>query len=105
MEHINILNRIIEAEHKAQEIANEAKKKREDLPSNLKVEREKMLSSYMERAEKRLKAVRDQEEIIAAERIGELDAQLAADIENFKKLTDTKHNEWVSKLFESIVYI
>lgn len=103
MEHIDILNRIVEVEHKAQEIANEAKRKSAVLPSELKEEREQMRRVYSERAEKRIKILLRQEEELADEQVALLDRELKENIELLRQHAEKNHNGWVEKLFHMIV--
>lgn len=103
MEHLNLVNRIIAAEHSAKEIAQETKDRESALEAKLQKELEEIRRSAMERAGQK---------VAEAERL--MNAQVEADLSRWDaKLkeamarvdgADRKYREnWVETLFSMIV--
>ncbi|GHV05507.1 hypothetical protein FACS1894217_02510 [Clostridia bacterium] len=103
MEHIDLINKIIEAEERARQVAEAAKQKRENLEEDLKANTGGLRDSYFERAEARLKKVREREAALAEERITELDKTFERDEASIKAAYAKNKDVWVEKLFKMIV--
>ena len=103
MDHIEYLNQIVDAERRAQEIAQNAQKKRESLNVDLKSEESKMREGYMSRAERRIERVRAEEFSYADKKIGELDAVLKASLELIDAQAAASNNIWADEIFSVIV--
>lgn len=103
MDHIEIINKIVEAEQTAQRIADEARAKLASLDTDLVAENEKMRKQYFERADKRIASVREREGAIADEMIAELEKKLEQDLEGIERLAREQNDNWVSTIFSMIV--
>lgn len=103
MEYMELLNKIIEAERVAQQIASEAKAERDNLPNDLRVQREELHTSYLSRAEHRVQTVRDQEKAMADQQIEQLDASLASDLKKIESYFAERHDDMVDGLFKLVV--
>lgn len=103
MEYMELLNKIMDAERRAQQIAAEAKAKRDSLPDDLRAERKKLRDEYLARAERRVQAVAAQEELLANEQIEQLDRALAEDIWRVDAFFFERHDEMVTRLFDLVV--
>ena len=103
MEHMELLNKIIEVEEMAQRIAGEAKAERGNLSDELRVLRDKLNAEYHARAERRIQIVREQEEAQAAERIELMDATLAEDLERLESYFREHRDEMVDELFIRVI--
>lgn len=103
MEYMELLNKIIEAERTAQQIASEAKALRDNLPNDLRTKREELHASYLGRAEHRVQAVRDQEAALAEQQIKQLDKALAHDLQQVEAYFSDHHDEMVTRLFALVV--
>lgn len=103
MEHISLINRIIEAEQRAQEIFNAARSKHQNLQADLKGATEDIQKGYRERASRRIEEVRRQEDKHAVECIAELDERFARDLSAMEGTFATHRADWVNTLFSLIV--
>lgn len=103
MEHINLINRIIEAEQKAQEMADAAKAKRQSLQSDLKGATDEIRKTYFERASRRIEDVRGNEERHADEMSAQLDERYLQELSHMESMFSEHRTEWVNKLFSLIV--
>ncbi len=103
MEHVNLINRIIEAEQKAQEIAGAAKAKRQNLQSDLKSATDEIRQTYLDRATRRINEVRKNEERIADEMIAQLDQRYAQELSHMESMFSEHRSEWIDRLFSLIV--
>ncbi len=103
MEHVNLINRIIEAENKARQISDEAHQKLQTLSIDLKEECAGIRHEYLERAEHRIAMVRRKENELANEKITEIDRQFQEDLKLLDKTFSDHGDEWVDKLFHLIV--
>ena len=102
MEHIEIINRIIEAEHRAQSIANAAREKQVRLANDLADERRKIRDELYARANRRIGLVREHEENVALEQIAALDQKLKGDMETLENSYHANRKRWLDELFQSI---
>ena len=105
MDHIEYLNQIVDAERRAQEIAQNAQKKRESLQVDLKSEEAKMREGYMSRAERRIERVRAEEFSYADKSIDELDAALKTSLELIDAQANASIDSWTDEIFSVIAGI
>jgi len=103
MEHIEIINRIIESEHQAQNILSHAQVRREESADKLREELDEMHKGYRTRAETRIQKVAEQEKRAAVEQIAQLEAQLAADLDRFEEIFANERKAWLDRLFAAVV--
>lgn len=102
MEHVDLINRIIEAEQEAQRIAGQAREKLNALPQELKEQKEKLRREMYARADKRIAEVSKREEEWADEQIAELDARQKEELSALEKLFEEHRQEWAEKLFSLV---
>ena len=99
MLHVELINRIIEAEHKAREMADTAKAKRLSLKSDLQGAAEEIRGSYYQRAVRRIEEVREKERLICDEQIRQLDNHYVQELSHMEGKFAEHRSEWVNKLF------
>ena len=103
MEYINLVNRIVEAEHTAKAMVHEAEEKQARLQSDLDKEIAAMRTGYFARADRRLEMVRQTEREGAQEEIAQLDEKLRAAMEAVESAYAKNKDRWVDTLFAMIV--
>ncbi len=103
MEHITLINKIIEAEQEAQRLAAEALKKRESMHSELKVARSTLRDSYFGRAKLRIDKIREREAALAVEQLAELDSTYTKNLASIESAFKQNEAQWVDTLFGMIV--
>lgn len=103
MKHVELINRIIEVEHEARQLAEEARAKKEHLAEDLRSDAKAMRDNYFEQARSRIKKVHDRENSatdVRIEALRELNRQQSEDME---RLFSENKLEWVDKLFGMVV--
>ena len=103
MEYIDLVNKIVDAEHSAKEIAREAKEKEESLDEDLARDTAKLREDYFARAQRRVKLVQETEEAAAAEDIARWDQKLDDSMAAVETAYARNKNRWVDALFVRIV--
>ncbi|GHV33696.1 hypothetical protein FACS18949_08340 [Clostridia bacterium] len=103
MEHIELINKIIEAEERARQMAEVALQKRDNMQEDLKTNTSGLRDSYFQRAEARLKMVHEREAALAEEQIAELDKTFGRDAQSIEDSYVKNKDAWVEKLFQMIV--
>ncbi len=103
MEHIEVINAIIEAEHHAQQIAQEAMEQRNELPQQLKEESERLRAKYFAQADKRIEEVDRQETAAADERIAQVERKRQASLESIEQIYSENKDRWIDELFHAII--
>lgn len=103
MEHVDLINRIIEAEQEAQRIAGEARGKLDTLPEELKDKTETLRREIYKRADRRIREVRAQEEVWTAERVADLGARHTEDLAALESSFAEHRQEWAGKLLDMVV--
>ena len=91
MEYIDLVNRIISAEHSASALAQEAREKQASLDADL------------ERAQRRISIVEETEAQLAAESMAAVDARLSHAMEALEGAYRAHQQEWVDALFARVV--
>ncbi|MDR1735661.1 MAG: hypothetical protein LBR85_02170 [Oscillospiraceae bacterium] len=99
MEHIDLINRIIEAEQEAQRIAGEARDKLRALPADLKSQTDKVRRDLYARADSRIEEVRREEEQYASDTVAELDARFKSDLAELEGVFAAHSKAWEDRLF------
>ena len=102
MEHIALINQIVEAEQKARQIAEEARDKLNALPMELKDQTQELRGTLFERAEHRIELVRQQEAQMTADTLERLDAAHQAQLAILEKTFAEHQEEWETTLFEKV---
>ncbi len=103
VEHVNLINRIIEAENKARQIADEAQEKRKNLQHDLADAKVNMRQNYVDRANHRIAEISKREDDFAQETIAKLNEHYAAELAEMEEKFQTNRAAWAEKLFSMIV--
>lgn len=103
MQHIDIINRIIETEKKARAIVAEAGKELAELDPRLAAERDALRASYVERAEKRIAMVAESEKVYADEVITKMDEELHTTIKAYLEFASENGELWADNLFRQVI--
>lgn len=102
-EYIDLVNKIIAAEHTAQEIAREAQEKQQSLDADLERDIAHMREDYFARAKHRIEAVEKAERKGAEEDIAKLDKRLKDAMDKVERAYQQNKDQWVDTLFFRIV--
>lgn len=103
MKHVDVINKIIEVEHQAQQLADQAMDKRDHLEEDLRESTESLRRGYMEQAQRRIDLRREQEEKQTAEKIEALSIVHKMEKENMEKLYREHREKWTQVLFDKII--
>ena len=103
MEHIDLINRIIEAEQRARELSDEARDKRAGMFTELEAAAADMRGSYLERAHARIEKVREFEDEFTRETLEGLEKTFNEDMISIETAFERNHDKWVDELFVMIV--
>ena len=103
MEYIDLVNRIISAEHSASALAQEAREKQASLDADLERECAQLRQRYLERAQRRISIVEETEARLAAESMAAVDARLSHAMEALEGAYRAHQQEWVDVLFARVV--
>lgn len=103
MEYIDLVNRIIAAEHSAKEIAQEAKEQETTLERDLEQDETQMRADYFARAKHRIAQVEETESQASDEYIALWDAKLSEAMAAVESSYEKNKEVWVDTLFSMIV--
>lgn len=103
MEYVDLVNRIVEVEHSAKEIAREAKQQESSLDQEVQQETAALHEQYMARARRRIEQVEQTEAQAADEAIAQLDEKLAQAMAAVESAYEKNKDRWVDTLFDLIV--
>lgn len=103
MEHINVLNRIIEADKNAKALTGAAIARREHLGEDIEREKAKLREEYMKRARERVDAEFGRERALSARRIAELEEKLRRDIIETDQKLAARRESLAAKVFSMIM--
>ncbi len=103
LEHLDLLNKIIEAEQQASLISSAAKRKRDNLPNELRQQQETLRAEYLARADKRIRIVRQQSDEETKARTAALDQSLAESKALLLAYFEQHHDQMVNELFTLVV--
>ena len=103
MEHINVINQILAADHKAKAIAESAIAEQNRLHEDIDREREKLQDAYMEHARGQVEAAAARERAMSDRMIAELDEKLHRDLERVDRQLVDRRAELAEKMFSMIV--
>ncbi|MCL2083069.1 MAG: hypothetical protein FWH04_07530 [Oscillospiraceae bacterium] len=103
MKHADAINKIIDAEHQAQMMTEEAKAKKECLEEETRQNIENMSHRYYADAEKEIAAFREREEALTQSKIKELSKTHRAEMENMEFLFREHREEWVETIFKKVI--
>ena len=102
MEYIDLVERIVAAEHQASALAREAKEKEASLETDLARESTELHDRYMERARRRISLVEAEEAQRAEKAIAALDQRLSRSMAALERAYETDRDAWVEALFTKI---
>lgn len=103
MEYVDLVSRIVTAEHSAKELVQEAKERESHLQEDLDREIAAMRESYTARAERRLELVRQTEQAAAVEAMAAMDVRLEQSMAAVEASYERNRERWVDTLFTMIV--
>ncbi|MCX7614366.1 MAG: hypothetical protein N2Z65_01260 [Clostridiales bacterium] len=103
MEHLDIINRIIEAEKEAKKIAEEAASAKNHLNEMITNDKNKIREDYLNRANRRIEIVRENERVACDESIAQIDTHLKQKLEIVEETFSQSRERWVDDLFRTIV--
>lgn len=103
MEYADLVNKIVTAEHSAQDIAREVREKQESLDADLKREIAQMRENYFARAKHRIEQVEKTETEAAESDIAEWDRKLTAAMADVEASYQKNKAQWIDALFSRIV--
>jgi|GEM_PF-838569 len=99
----DILHQIVEAEHKAQEIYNEALRLKEGFSAFLDERRETLRKEYYQRADEAIAKARKELEASADRQIAELDGKLEAELNSARAAFAANKDRYVAQIFNMVV--
>ena len=103
MEHIELLNAIIQVEQQARTMAEEAQEQKRQLPVELNESRQEIHDRYFQKARHRVSLVKEQEEDALHEQLDALDAALARNRDDLKRRYEQNRSQWADTLFSLVV--
>jgi len=103
LEHLDIINRIIEAEQEAQKIADEAAGRKKHLNETISGDRDKIRDDYMSHAKRRIDIVRESERTACDEAIAQIEEHLKQKLEMVETTYQKNRERWISELFQSVI--
>lgn len=103
MEYMDMVSKIVAAEHTATELVQEGKAREEHLKGDLDHQVADMRERYLERARHRLGLVAETEEAAACESIASLDRKFQTSMEQVEDAYAKNRDGWVDTLFTMIV--
>ena len=103
MEYVELVNKIIETEHSAREIAQEAQEKEASLEQDLARDTQRLREDYFARADRRIQMVREAEDRSAQESMARSDKKLSDALTAVESSYRRNRDRWVEMLFHRIV--
>lgn len=103
MEYVDLVSKIVAAEHSAQDIAREAREKQESLDADLKRDVEQLREDCMDRAKRRLTLVEETEQSAAKESLAAWDKKLEHAMAEVESSYAKNKSAWVDTLFHKVI--
>jgi len=103
MEYIGIINKIIEAEHKAQTIVNETRRQKDNLPETIAEEKRKLFEEYRQQASQQINVYREEEEKQRDLQLDRLQQELSSELDRLDERAASMKETWVSTLFAKVI--
>lgn len=103
MEYVDLVSKIVAAEHSAQNIAQEAKEKQDSLEADLKRDVAQLREDCMARARRRIALVEETEQSAAQENMLTWDKKLASAMQDVESIYARNKDAWVEALFHKVV--
>ena len=102
MEYVDLINRILSAEHSASAIAQEVKDRQAGLDQDLARESEELRQRYMERARRRVAIVEETEEKAAQASMAAMDKRFTTAMDNVNRAYENHRDQWVDILLSRV---
>ena len=103
MEHIDVLNLILEADKNARALTDTAIARREHLSEEIEREKDKLRGEYMSRAQTRVETELARERALSDQMIAELDEKLKRDIIEVDRKLAAQREVLANKVFSMIM--
>ena len=103
MEYVDLVSKIVAAEHSAQDIAREAKEKQESLDADLRRDVEQLRQDCMARARRRVSLVEEAEQAAAKEDMAAWDEKLSKAMADVESTYAKNKDAWVNALFHRVI--
>lgn len=103
MEYVDLVSKIVAAEHSAQDIAHEAKERQESLDADLKRDVSQLREDCMDRARRRVAKVEETERAAAEEDMAIWDKKLAKAMDDVESSYAKNKDAWVDLLFHKVI--
>ncbi len=103
MEYVDLVSKIIAAEHEAQTIAKAATEQQESMDADLKHEVDEMRAGFFARAQRRIALVEETERAAADQDMAAWDRKLERAMAQVEETYSKGRDEWVDILFRRIV--
>lgn len=103
MDYTTLIDRILEAERSARDIADEVKERQANLETELEEERSRIREKYMQRAKDRLEKLGQEEQARKERMIAAQDARLAEANAKMERAYSRYGDNWVNTLFHQTV--
>lgn len=103
MEYMDMVSKIVAAEHAATELVQEGKTREDNLKADLDHQVTDMRDRYLDRARHRLTLVAETEEQAAQESIERLDKRFETAMAEVESAYEKNKEQWVDTLFTMIV--
>jgi len=100
MEHIDVINKIIEAEHRALAVVGEAQAQRERLPDIVAEAVERLRGEYSARANSEIDTFRMAEDARADAAIDKINAEHAIKMNELEALFLSRRDAWAERVFK-----
>ena len=104
MEHIDVINRIIEAEHRALAVVGEAQAQRERLPDIIAEAAERLRGEYLARADNEINAFRAAEDARADAVIDKTNAEHTVKMNELEALFLSRRDAWAERVFKTVTF-
>ncbi|MDR0469968.1 MAG: hypothetical protein LBH09_08350 [Peptococcaceae bacterium] len=103
MEHIDVINQILEADDKAKAATEGAKSERDHLREDIERERVRLREEYMRRAQERVDAEAARERAASEKMVAELDEKLLRDLEMVDQRLADHREALAERVFAMVV--
>lgn len=103
MEYVDLVNKIVDAEHSAQSIAKEALEKQENLDADLARDMAQMREDFFARAMHRVALVEETEQAAAREDVAAWDKKLSHAMGEIEDSYAKNRDTWIDTLFGRII--
>ena len=103
MNQTDLIQKIIAAEHQANQMTEEVKEKSEHIDASVEAESESLRKNYLDNAERYLARLEKSEQEKSAVRLKELDERLETKLKQVDVIYEARKDLWVQTIFERII--